>query len=70
MSDELISLRVLSCLGGARDFYFLQQAATTASIPVHITVAQNITVARKVLATSEVDVALLDATGLTLDALL
>ena len=67
MSDELISLRVLSCLGGARDFYFLQQAANTASIPVHITVAQNITVARKVLATSEVDVAFLDATAAPAD---
>ena len=59
MSVELISLRVLSCLEGARNFYFFQQAANTASIPIHITTAQNITSARKVLATSEVDVALL-----------
>jgi CheY-like chemotaxis protein len=61
MSDGLISLRILSCLGGARDFYFFQQAASSASIPVHITVAENITAARKDLATSEIDVALLDA---------
>jgi CheY-like chemotaxis protein len=61
MSGDLISLRVLSCLGGARDFYFLQQAASTASTPIDIAIAQNITVARKMLATSEVDIALLDA---------
>jgi len=67
LSDELISLRVLSCLAGARDFYFLQQAANIAPIPVHITVAQNVTVARKVLATCEVDVALLDATAAPAD---
>src|SRR3954453_16039052 len=67
MSVELISLRVLSCLGGARDFYFFQQAANTASIPIHITAAQNITAARKGRATSEVDVALLDAAAAPAD---
>jgi CheY-like chemotaxis protein len=63
MSDDLLSLRVLSCFGGARDFYFFQQAANIASIPVHFTIAQSITDARKMLATSEIDVALLDATA-------
>lgn len=67
MSVELISLRVLSCLGGARDFYFFQQAANIASIPIHITTAENIAAARKVLATSEVDVALLDAAAAPAD---
>ena len=67
MNDDLLSLRVLSCIGGARDFYFLQQAANVASIPIHITVAQSIAAARKVLATSEVDIALLDATAAPAD---
>jgi CheY-like chemotaxis protein len=67
MSDDLISLRVLSCLGGARDFYFLQQAASSASILVDITAAENVTAARKVLATSEVDIALLDAAAAPAD---
>ena len=67
MNDDLLSLRVLSCLGGARDFYFLQQAANVASIPIHITVAQSIAAARKVLATSEVDIALLDAAAAPAD---
>jgi len=62
MSDDLISLRVLSCLGGTRDFYFLQQAANIASIPVpDQPLLRAFTAARKVLATSEVDIALLDA---------
>jgi CheY-like chemotaxis protein len=67
MSVDLISLRVLSCLGGARDFYFLQQAANTASIPIHITAAHDVAAGRKVVATSEVDVALLDATAAPAD---
>ena len=61
MSDDLLSLRVLSCLGAMRDFYFFQQAAITASIPIDITAVQDITSARKLLAASKVDVALLDA---------
>jgi CheY-like chemotaxis protein len=67
MSVDLISLRVLSCLGGTRDFYFFQQAANMASIPTHITAAQDITAARKMLAASEVDVALLDAAAAPAD---
>src|SRR4051794_9810253 len=63
MSDDLISLRVLSCLAGAKDFYFFQQATNTASIPVQVATAQNITAARKVMATSEVDPALRKAPG-------
>jgi len=54
-------------LAGAKDFYFFQQATNTASIPVQVATAQNITAARKVIATSEVDVALLDATAAPAD---
>jgi CheY-like chemotaxis protein len=67
MSVDLISLRILSCLAGTRDFYFFQQAANMASIPTRITAAQDITAARKLLATSKVDVALLDAAAAPAD---
>jgi DNA-binding NarL/FixJ family response regulator len=67
MSEDLISLRILSCVGGAKDSYFFQQAANSASIPIHIKTAESITAARNALATSEIDVALLDAAAAPAD---
>jgi CheY-like chemotaxis protein len=45
----------------------MQEAANAASIPTQITIAQDVTAARKMLAASEVDVALLDAAAAPAD---
>jgi CheY-like chemotaxis protein len=61
MSGDLISLRVLTVFGSARDRDLLRRAAGLTAIPIEIEQADNVTTACSMLAGPPVDVVFVDA---------
>ena len=61
MRGDLVSVRILALFGSAQDREMLRQAAAATTIPIDVVEPDSAAAACRLLATNDIDVALLDA---------